>query len=122
MIVTMTLPRQRPQGPPGPTEPADAARPADRARTAKPPKGAADRLPEDLVGRAAGPAAEGLYTGVEFRTTVDDSDTPYDVVDALLLTPFTTGAQPHARHSRLDSLREDATLVPADGKILRSVV
>lgn len=121
----MTLPRQRPQGPSAPTEPADAARQAAGPLDPALPRGVTDTLPEDLARHAAGTPGDpenGLYTGVQFRTTVDDSDTPYDVVDALLLTPFTTGAQPHARHARLDSLREDATLVPADGRILRSVV
>ncbi|MFL6114641.1 MAG: DUF5925 domain-containing protein [Catenulispora sp.] len=105
----MTLPRQRPQGP--------ATRPAP----------VRDGLPDGLPDQPPAPAPDRSESGdpwgrVPFRVTVDDSDTPYDVVDALLLTPFTTGAQPHARHSRLDALREDATLVPAEGEVLRSVV
>jgi hypothetical protein len=97
----MTLPRQRPQGPATRSAPAPGDQ-KDQVPDARQPGDPADRLP--------------------FRVTVDDSDTPYDVVDALLLTPFTTDAQPHARHARLDALREDATLVPAAGEVLRSVV
>ena len=102
----MTLPRQRPQGP--------ATRPAP----------VRNGLPDPLDGQAAPDAHEAgdPWDQVPFRVTVDDSDTPYDIVDALLLTPFTTGTQPHARHSRLDAVREDATLVPAEGRVLRSVV
>jgi hypothetical protein len=99
MIVTMTLPRQRPEGPTAQLETGIAEPESPEHATAPDP-----------------------YGSVPFTVSVDDSDTPYDVVDALLLTPFTSGRQPHARHSRLDAIREDATLVPAEGRILRSVV
>jgi hypothetical protein len=109
MIETMTLPRQRPQGPPTPSEAVDVllATSGDRPAATEP----------------AGPAEVVDPAGLmPFRITVDDSDTPYDVVDALLLTSFTSGLQPHARHSRLDAIREGATLVPVEGKVVRSVV
>lgn len=108
----MTLPRQRPQGPAiHPAPDPDGHPPApDRRTTSDPTNDPASDPTSDPGGR------------LPFRVTIDDSDTPYDVVDALLLTPFTTGLQPHARHARLDALREDATLVPAEGKVLRSVV
>ncbi|MEY9908536.1 hypothetical protein ABIA35_004769 [Catenulispora sp. MAP12-49] len=108
----MTLPRQRPQGPAiHPAPDPDGHPPApDRRTTSDPANHPASDPTSDPGGR------------LPFRVTIDDSDTPYDVVDALLLTPFTTGLQPHARHARLDALREDATLVPAEGKVLRSVV
>jgi hypothetical protein len=100
MIEPMTLPRQRPEGP---------TVAVDHVVVAVPPE------PEP-------PAVIDPFDTVPFGISVDDSDTPYDVVDALLLTKFTSGSQPHARHSRLDALREDATLVPTEGRILRSVV
>ena len=108
----MTLPRQRPQGPAiHPAPDPDGHPPApDRRTTSDPTNHPASDPTSDPGGR------------LPFRVTIDDSDTPYDVVDALLLTPFTTGLQPHARHARLDALREDATLVPAEGTVLRSVV
>ncbi|MEY9890300.1 hypothetical protein ABIA31_003958 [Catenulispora sp. MAP5-51] len=108
----MTLPRQRPQGPAiHPAPDPDGHPPApDRRTTSDPANHPASDPTSDPGGR------------LPFRVTIDDSDTPYDVVDALLLTPFTTGLQPHARHARLDALREDATLVPAEGTVLRSVV
>ena len=97
----MTLPRQRPQGPAiHPAPDPDGHPPApDRRTTSDPANHPASDPTSDPGGR------------LPFRVTIDDSDTPYDVVDALLLTPFTTGLQPHARHARLDALREDATLV-----------
>jgi hypothetical protein len=107
----MTLPRQRPQGPA--TRPAPV--PDDKNKETKNKETKETPAPDK---RPAGDPGDRL----PFRVTIDDSDTPYDVVDALLLTPFTTGVQPHARHARLDALREDATLVPAEGEVLRSVV
>ena len=111
MIEAMTLPRQRPEGPPTPSQ----------------------AVVESVAESVAGPVAGSVAVPVDapttdpvdlmpFSVTVDDSDTPYDVVDALLLTTFTSGRQPHARHSRLDAIREGATLVPAEGKVVRSVV
>ena len=115
MMVTMTLPRQRPQGPPA-LDPKIDSKPDPKSASGAVDLGTAD----GGSGEPGGPADP--YGGMAFNISVDDSDTPYDVVDALLLTPFTTGKQPHARHSRLDLIREDATLVPAEGKIVRSVV
>jgi len=53
---------------------------------------------------------------------VDDSDTPYDMVDALILAEFVTGRQPFARTVRLDRVREGASLLPPDTSLLRSAV
>jgi hypothetical protein len=50
----------------------------------------------------------------------DDTDTPSDVVDALVLSAFVTGAQPWARSTRLDRIRDDATLLPPGARLLRS--
>ena len=115
----MTLPRQRPQGPATRPAPVREGLPEKAPAPKKSPEKSPDKAGD---GRSSGDAWSDPWNKVPFRITVDDSDTPYDVVDALLLTPFTTGVQPHARHSRLDALREDATLVPAEGEVLRSVV
>lgn len=53
---------------------------------------------------------------------LDDADTPYDVVDALVLTPFTAGDQPWARTRRLDRIRPDASLLPPNARLLREAV
>lgn len=54
--------------------------------------------------------------------SLDDSDTPFDVVDALALEPFTSGEQPWAHSVQIDRLRPGATLVPADATVVRTVV
>ncbi len=61
-------------------------------------------------------------TGLPFVVALDDSDTPYDVVDALALAPFTTGEQPWAFGARIDRLRPGASLLPAGARVLRAVV
>ncbi|CAJ60990.1 MULTISPECIES: DUF5925 domain-containing protein [Frankia] len=68
--------------------------------------------------------SESLSGGMKlpFVVGLDDSDTPYDVVDALALAPFTTGEQPWARSARVDRLRPGATLLPSGARVLRSVV
>ncbi|CAO5237976.1 AAA+ family ATPase [Frankia sp. AgKG'84/4] len=68
--------------------------------------------------------SESLSGGMKlpFVVGLDDSDTPYDVVDALALAPFTTGEQPWARSARVDRLRPGATLLPTGARLLRSVV
>ncbi|KQC34744.1 DUF5925 domain-containing protein [Frankia sp. ACN1ag] len=68
--------------------------------------------------------SESLSGGMKlpFIVGLDDSDTPYDVVDALALAPFTTGEQPWARSARVDRLRPGATLLPPGARVLRSVV
>jgi hypothetical protein len=53
---------------------------------------------------------------------LDDSDTPYDVVDALALAPFTSGEQPWAHSSRIDRLRPGASMLPDGARLLRAVV
>ncbi|OEJ96886.1 DUF5925 domain-containing protein [Streptomyces thermolilacinus] len=54
------------------------------------------------------------------RLTVDDSDSPSDVVDALFLGRFTTGEQPHSRSRSLDRVKPGATLLPPGAAVLRS--
>ncbi|WP_443089302.1 DUF5925 domain-containing protein [Yinghuangia sp. ASG 101] len=52
---------------------------------------------------------------------LDDSDTPYDVIDALTLAEFVSGRQPWASTTRLDRIRPGAKLVPRGAKVLRAV-
>ncbi|MCW2902149.1 MAG: ATPase central domain protein [Streptosporangiaceae bacterium] len=51
----------------------------------------------------------------------DTNDTTRDVIDALALEPFITGAQPYARSARLERVRSDAPLRPAHGQVLRTM-
>ncbi|MET9345756.1 DUF5925 domain-containing protein [Streptomyces termitum] len=50
---------------------------------------------------------------------IDDSDSPTDVLDALVLDRFTTGEQPHSHSTTLDRARPDATLLPPGARVLR---
>jgi hypothetical protein len=50
---------------------------------------------------------------------VDDTDTPGDMLDALALTPFATGAQPYASTARLGEIRPGASLLPPGATVLR---
>nr|MDT0664405.1 DUF5925 domain-containing protein [Micromonospora sp. DSM 115978] len=61
-------------------------------------------------------------SGLPFVVSLDDSDTPFDVVDALALAPFTSGEQPWAHSVQIDRLRPGASLLPADARVLRTVV
>lgn len=56
---------------------------------------------------------------VPFRVGLDDSDTPYDVVDAMILRPFASGEQPWARTVRVDRVRDEATLLPPGARVVR---
>ncbi|WP_068928674.1 DUF5925 domain-containing protein [Planobispora rosea] len=51
---------------------------------------------------------------------LDDADNPVDVIDALALSPFATGAQPWARTASLERVRADAALMPAGGTLVRA--
>ncbi|MEU3007644.1 DUF5925 domain-containing protein [Streptomyces sp. NPDC007020] len=59
-------------------------------------------------------------SALPIRLTVDDSDSPSDVVDALFLGRFTTGEQPHSHSSSLDRIKAGATLLPPDARVLRT--
>jgi Domain of unknown function (DUF5925)/ATPase family associated with various cellular activities (AAA) len=54
------------------------------------------------------------------RLTVDDSDSPADVVDALFLGRFATGEQPFSHSSSIDRVKSGLTLLPPGAKVLRS--
>ncbi|MBB5964083.1 DUF5925 domain-containing protein [Planomonospora venezuelensis] len=51
---------------------------------------------------------------------IDDTDGAVDVIDALALSPFATGAQPWARTASLERVRSDAPLMPAAGTLVRA--
>ncbi len=51
---------------------------------------------------------------------VDDADSPRDVIDALALQRFVRGEHPHSKSTRLERVRADAPLRPADSTVLRS--
>ncbi|RDG33940.1 DUF5925 domain-containing protein [Streptomyces corynorhini] len=53
------------------------------------------------------------------RLTVDDSDSPSDVVDALFLGRFATGEQPYSHSSTIDRVKPGSTLLPPDASVLR---
>ncbi|MFF5229352.1 DUF5925 domain-containing protein [Dactylosporangium sp. NPDC000521] len=68
---------------------------------------------------APGTAPEALLPIV---VTVDDADSPRDVIDALALTSFVTGTQPHAATKDLNNVRDDATLLPPGVLVLRTTI
>jgi Domain of unknown function (DUF5925)/ATPase family associated with various cellular activities (AAA) len=57
---------------------------------------------------------------VPLRVYLDDGDSPYDVVDALLLGRFASGAQPFSHSASLEKVKSGATLLPPDANVLRS--
>jgi hypothetical protein len=52
--------------------------------------------------------------------TVEDTDSPADMLDALALAQYTSGSQPHSSSTRLDEVRPEVSLVPAGATIVRS--
>ncbi|MEU0539861.1 DUF5925 domain-containing protein [Nocardia sp. NPDC005978] len=68
-----------------------------------------------LVGREeATPAA------MSWVMSLDDSDSPRDIIDALGLAPFVSGEHPHALSAELERVKPDAALCPEDARILRT--
>lgn len=59
-------------------------------------------------------------SALPIRLTVDDSDSPSDVVDALFLGRFATGEQPYSHSSSLERVKAGATLLPPAAKVLRA--
>ncbi|GAA3022173.1 DUF5925 domain-containing protein [Streptosporangium longisporum] len=51
---------------------------------------------------------------------LDDGDSAVDVIDALALSPFATGAQPWSCTASLERVRTDASLTPASGTLVRA--
>ncbi|MFE9403152.1 DUF5925 domain-containing protein [Streptomyces sp. NPDC006530] len=54
------------------------------------------------------------------RLTMDDSDSPSDVVDALFLGRFATGEQPFSHSSSIDRVKKGLSLLPPAAKVLRA--
>lgn len=52
--------------------------------------------------------------------SVNDANTPTDVVDLLALSPFIDGSQPWSAAKRVNRVADGATLVPPGGDVLRS--
>jgi hypothetical protein len=53
---------------------------------------------------------------------LDDGDSAVDVIDALALSPFATGAQPWSHTAELERVRPEASLMPASGTLIRAAV
>lgn len=56
---------------------------------------------------------------LQARLTIDDTDSPSDVIDALFLGRFTRGQQPYARAHSVDRVKKGHTLLPPGGTVLR---
>ena len=75
------------------------------------------------AGGAAGPPAgqaADLGALIPAVISVDDTDSPADVIDALGLAPFLAGTEPHSCTSRLDQVLDGATLLPPGATALRT--
>ncbi|ANW20928.1 AAA family ATPase [Streptomyces clavuligerus] len=57
---------------------------------------------------------------VPVRITLDDNDSPTDVIDALFLGRFTSGEQPYAHGHQVERVKRDADLLPPGARVLRS--
>ncbi|WP_374231123.1 DUF5925 domain-containing protein [Streptomyces sp. UNOC14_S4] len=82
---------------------------ADRPR----PEARRQTLPTDPV---PVPAERSL----PLRLTMDDSDSPADVIDALFLGRFANGEQPHAHSHSVDRVKSGASLLPPAASVVRS--
>jgi hypothetical protein len=71
---------------------------------------------------AAVPAAHAVADGLGLHATVDDSDSPRDVLDLLILDAFATGKQPFARSADLENVRPGAHLAPEGATLVREAV
>jgi hypothetical protein len=58
-------------------------------------------------------------SSLSFVVHIDDCDDPGDLINALALDAFVSGAQPWAREARLERVRADARLIPADSEPAR---
>lgn len=77
-------------------------------------------VPEAPTGTAPEDPPRNPEDSVPMRVYLDDGDSPYDVVDALLLGRFASGAQPFAHSASLDNVKPEATLLPPGAEVLRS--
>ncbi|MGW7517463.1 DUF5925 domain-containing protein [Streptomyces sp. NPDC054796] len=53
------------------------------------------------------------------RLTLDDTDSPSDIIDALFLGRFTRGEQPYSRSHSVDHVKKGRDLLPPGAKVLR---
>ncbi|TDC44582.1 AAA family ATPase [Actinomadura sp. KC345] len=65
---------------------------------------------------ATGPGSESALPVV---FNLNDNNSPTDVMDVLSLRPFASGEQPWSRSTRLEHVRAEAPLRPADARIVR---
>jgi hypothetical protein len=65
--------------------------------------------------------AAGPEGAVPVNINLTDENTPFDVVDALLLGRFITGEQPWSRSVSIERVKKDHTLLPDGARVLRSV-
>lgn len=68
---------------------------------------------------ASGPESE---TPLPVVLTVNDSESPREVIDTLALAAFVAGKQPHATTRDLANVRDDATLTPPAVRVVREAV
>ncbi len=61
----------------------------------------------------------GEHPELPFVLQFDDTDSPADAIDALLLTEFVTGRQPWSRTEQVTALRAGSSLVPDDATVVR---
>ncbi|MEV0588337.1 DUF5925 domain-containing protein [Nonomuraea sp. NPDC050310] len=66
------------------------------------------------------PADPGVVGDLPMMVTLDDSDSAVDLIDAMALSPFASGAQPCYRERDLERVRPDAPLRPAEGEVIRT--
>jgi Domain of unknown function (DUF5925)/ATPase family associated with various cellular activities (AAA) len=63
-----------------------------------------------------------VITQPPINLLLDDSDSPSDILDALILAAFTTGAQPYARSMKLAKVLAEAPLRPQSGELQRVAI
>src|SRR5690606_38793524 len=106
-------PAGAPGGGAGPELSAGSGRTGGLSRVPGKPGARGARVP-DHGGMSAHP-----HDALPIRLTVDDSDSPADVVDALFLGRFATGEQPYSHSVNIDRVRSGATLLPPSARVLR---
>ncbi|MEU7064882.1 DUF5925 domain-containing protein [Streptomyces sp. NPDC053429] len=60
------------------------------------------------------------HDALPIRLTLDDSDSPSDVVDALFLGRFASGEQPYSHSVSIERVKAEATLLPPGATVLRA--
>ncbi|MFE9410355.1 DUF5925 domain-containing protein [Streptomyces sp. NPDC006704] len=70
--------------------------------------------------RIMGAMSANPEAALPIRLTMDDGDSPADVVDALFLGRFATGEQPFSHSSSIDPVKKGVSLLPPAAKVLRT--